>query len=466
MRMLAIVAILACCLGNAGTAAGTTLREALLQAYLGNTDLAAQRAALTAVETQVAQARAGYLPTITGSLQQQSTNGTSDSAFTFPNTPGQNLSDYERLIESQDANTTTATLTLKQNLYNGGGTMAAMDRARNNVLAGRAQLSSVEQSVLLRAATAYINTWRDRAVLAETIANLKGLESQLAAAQRRYELGKVARTDVVQAEGRVAGAMADVDGARATLADSEADYEKTMGGPPGPLAPPTQVEGLPGSLDSAYSQMAANPDTIKARFDVASARAQVDATFADYLPSLDLQGQLNYQNDPNPTMNSMQTAQVGVTLTVPLFQGGSVAARVSEARATERQRAQDLESQMRQVRRDVRSAWDALRSAQRRVGSYQREERANRQALKGVEQEAYLGQRTTLDILNAQQAVNQSVINRVRAEADLFGTGYRLKSTIGQLTAAELGLPVPSKSERADRLSRLMGLDAPEKAGK
>ena len=88
MRMLAIVAIVACCLGNAGTATGTTLREALLQAYLGNTDLAAQRAALAAVETQVAQARAGYLPTITGSLQQQSTNGTSDSAFTFPNTPG------------------------------------------------------------------------------------------------------------------------------------------------------------------------------------------------------------------------------------------------------------------------------------------------------------------------------------------------------------------------------------------
>ena len=229
--------------------AAQTLEDALIEAYLHNPDLSAEQAALRAKDTRVPQARAGYYPNLTATLQRQYTRGDGRSAFVFPDEPGVDLSPYEEILETQDADSTIATLALKQNLYAGGGTSAALAKAEKQVRAGRANLTSVEQTVLLNAANAYVDVWRDRGLMAEAQLNLERLSDRLTATRRRLELGEVAQTDLAQAEAARARGQADRDQASANLASSEATYERVIGMPKALLGEPHAILELPRSLE-------------------------------------------------------------------------------------------------------------------------------------------------------------------------------------------------------------------------
>lgn len=439
-----------------------TLEDALVEAYLHNPDLAGEQAALRATDTRVPQARAGYYPNLTASLQRQWTRGDGRSTFIFPDEPGVNLEPYEEILETQDANSTIATLALKQNLFAGGGTSAALAKAETQVRAGRANLMSVEQTVLLNAADAYVATWRDRRLLEEADLNLERMTSQLAATQRRLQLGEVARTDLAQAEASRARAQADRDQASSNLASSEADYERVIGPVKASLGDPHAIADLPKSLEAAYQLVDTNPDVARANMDLSAARSDVDIAFADLLPSVDVAGQLNYSDDPNPSYFHQKSAQIGITLTVPLFQGGAASAKVREARQTVQQKENQLSGISDQKRKDVRSSWNAILAARSAVQSYRIEADANALALQGVERESGLGLRTVLDILNAQYTLFQSRANLFRAEADAVNASYRLKAAIGQLTVSDLGLSVepynPGLNARQERW-RIFGLD-------
>ena len=445
--------------GNAALAG--TLEEALVSAYLNNPDLEAERAALRATDTTVAQARAGYYPSLTATLQGQLTRGEQTSAFEFPSAPGFDFSTYEDILETQDADSTIATLALKQNLYAGGGTKAKLAGAEASVQAGQAHLRSVEQSVLLSAAQAYVATWRDRALMQEAEANYDRLSRQLQATRRRLELGEIATTDLAQAEARRSRARADRDQARANLAQSEASYEQVIGPIEGPLTDPWAIRELPGDLDEAYALAETNPDIRRAIMDLDTAKSDADAAFAGLLPSVDLVGQLNYANDPNPEFYDQQSAQIGVTLTVPLFQGGAATARVRQSNQTVRQRQSQQESVANQVRRDVRTYWTAIDAARSAIEAYEMEAQSNALALRGVERESNLGLRTVLDVLDSQQDLFQSRSNLVKARADAVDASFRLKSAVGQLTVRDLALPVQpydaDANYRVERV-RLFGL--------
>ncbi len=442
-------------------ATADTLRDALVEAYLHNPDLAAERAALRATDTRVAQARAGYYPNLTATLQGQVTRGKQSSAFDFPSAPGFDFSEYERILETQDADSTFATLALKQNLYAGGATQARLEGAERRVRAGQANLVSVEQNVLASAARAYVAVWRDRRLTTESAANHDRLTRQLKATQRRFELGAVAETDVVQAKARLARAGADQDQARADLAESEATYEQVVGPLPQTFSDPEPLTDLPGDLEQAYALAQSNPDIRRASLNVDAARSDVDVAFAGLLPSVDLVGQLNYADDPNPAFYDQQSAQVGVTLTVPLFQGGLVSAQVRESNQTVRQLQSQQESAAYQVRRDVRTYWTLIEAAKSAVQAFDLEAQSSALALRGVEREANLGLRTVQDVLDAQHDLFQARSNLVRARASAVNASYQLKAAIGQLTVASLTLPVqpynPEINYEMERV-RLFGL--------
>ncbi len=442
-------------------AGAASLRDALEEAYRGNPDLTARRAAVRAADARVTRAWGGYLPTLKGSVQYQVQRGNERLIFNDSDPADKALFD---LVEDLDADTTTYTLSLDQNLFQGGGTQAAVRGAQDRARSGRADLLATEESVLLDAATAYVRVWRDRHTVAEAEANLAGLRERLRKTRRMYELGEVTLTDVRQAEARLARGQAQLDQERASLADSEAFYQRAVGPLPAAFDRPPPLPNVPARLEEAEARAEGAPEIQRATHDVAAARSDVDAAFAGFFPSLDLSGQLNRQEDPNVFIKSTESASIGVKLTVPFFEGGVTLARLREGRATVEQRREELLSQTRQVAEGVQKAWDQLAIARSQAASYRAEVAANRLALEGVEREAQVGRRTTLDILDAQQDLFRSRLDALRAEADLVVATFAIKRSIGELTADGLGLRAARPADAAAAAHagwrRLFGLDS------
>ena len=414
--------------------AAQTLEDALIEAYLHNPDLSAEQAALRAKDTRVPQARAGDYPNLTATLQRQYTRGDGRSAFVFPDEPGViNLSPYEEILETQDADFTIATLALKQNLDARRRHERCLGQGGKAGPCGPGQPDlGVEQTVLLNAANAYVDVWRDRGLMAEAQLNLERLSDRLTATRRRLELGEVAQTDLAQAEAARARGQADRDQGSANLASSEATYERAIGMPKAVLGEPHAILELPRSLEESHRWPMRTP-TSCGRPWICRRRARiVDIAFANLLPSIDLAGQLNYSDDPNPTYLHQKSAQIGITLTVPLFQGGGPSAKVRETNQTVQQRQSQLDGVSGQIRQQVRTSWNAIVAARSAVESYHIEADSNALALRGVERENSLGLRTVLDVLNAQYTLFQSRSNLLRAQADLVNASYKLKSAIGQ----------------------------------
>ncbi len=441
---VALVALLA----SPSSAGAETLEEALVDVYLGNPELAAGRARLRAADELVPQALAGWRPTISADAGIEGVSGQSRSSAT-----GQQL--------DIDHTTRRIGVQVRQNLYAGGATTAATSRAENLVRAERANLVALEQRILLDAIDAYTAVWRDRAVLDLALNNEQRLKRQLQATRDRFQVGEVARTDVAQAEARLSRARADVEAAKANLAASTAFYERVVGKEPGRLAKPTRLAALPRTLAEARSIAAQNPQIIATTFGLAAAQDDVDVSFAALLPSVDLLARADRIEEPQATLSWQRSASIGVSVTVPLYQGGAEYARVRAARQTVEARRNDLDAAHRSVQQSVASAWDRLLAATAAIAALRAEVRANDIALQGVQEENLVGARTVLDVLDAEQELFTSRVNLVRAERDEILASFQLKAAIGELTTEGLGLRVERyDAERnywASR-KRLMGL--------
>ncbi len=406
-----------------------SLDDALVQTYLNNPRLDSGRAELRATDELVPQARAGWLPTLflNGQVEQVATE-TESNTFNDTDTD-------ERLASS-------IALTLNQSIYAGGGIGASVERSENLVRSQQAQLIALEQNVLFDAVEAYTSTWQDRSVLDLSLNNEERLERQLQATRDRFEVGEVARTDVAQAEARLSRARADVEQAKADLADSSATFEQVIGEVPGELVEPRVLSTLPPNKASAQEIASTNPNIIASNFSLSAARDNIDVAFADLLPSLTLQGELSYQDEPSSSIDNQQTASIGLNLSIPLYQGGAAYARVRENKQTADQARHDLEDVMREVQQTVESTWETLQAASAAIESFRDEVRANQIALEGVQEEALVGQRTVLDVLDAEQELFESQVNLVRAQRAEILASYQLKAATGQLTVADIGLPV------------------------
>ena len=431
----------------------TTLREALVSAYQTNPDLEAGRALLRATDELVPQALAGYRPSLFLNSGVEAARGEIGR--------GTRSTGQDR---SQTANRTSkqVALSVRQNLYAGGSTAAGVRQAENQVSAARANLISTEQQVLLDAITAYTDAWRDKSVLDLALNNEQRLRRQLRATRDRFEVGEVARTDVAQAEARLSRARADIETAKANLAASRAEYRRVIGTDPGVLDDPQGAEGLPPSLEQALAIAANNPDIINATYTLAAAREAVDVAYGNILPSLDLQSDLSYADQPNASQPWQDEASIGLALTIPLYQGGAEYAQVRQAREQALQNRSTLESAQRSVRENAARTWDQVYAARAAIRSFQDEVRANRIALDGVQQEALVGSRTVLDVLDAEQELFTSQVNLVRARRDYVVVTYQLKAAIGELTVDDLKLGIETYNpvvyyER--NRTRLFGLD-------
>jgi TolC family type I secretion outer membrane protein len=444
--MLAMVIALGLGLTGAAPGRAQTIDEALVAAYLTNPDLQAQRAALRATDELVPQALSDWRPTVA-----------IDSGV------------ETRDIDSQDGggtlNTKEAGIALDQQIYSGGETVANTERAENLVRSERARLVAFEQNVLLDAATVYTNLLAAEAVLDFAIQNENRLRRQLQATQDRFEVGVVTRTDVAQAEARLSGAIADRVRAEGELTAARADYRRVINQEPGRLVVPEPLRALPASeVEAQELAEVNNPNIAVGQFDLAAARAEVDVALAALLPRLSVRGELTYADEPTLTQEWQRDASIGANLTVPLYQGGGEYARVRQTKQTVRQRQDDLEAAFRAVRNEVTAAWQALLTASTQIQSISAEVRANQIAVEGVRQEAMVGQRTVLDVLDTESDLFDSQVRLVQARRDEIIASYRVKASVGELTVAGINLPVQPYEPDAyylDVRSRLIGLGEP-----
>lgn len=430
--LLAITTVLA----GTSTASSESLKEALAAAYENNPQLMAQRAALRAVDESVSQANAGFLPSVNGSVALRRGAQTFDASAS-----GQG-------IANQDINDDSYSVTVNQNIFRGFQDRSARKQAVRNVKAGRAQLSNVEQQVLLGAVTAYMNVLRDEAVVELNINNIQVLERQLQASRDRFRVGEVTRTDVAQSEARLEGAKSTLLTAEATLAASRAEYQRVIGRAPATLETPDSKPVLPESLDAAVEvAIADSPNVNAARYNEQAAQYSIKQAKGNLLPSVDVvyrrlhnEGLQNVGPQAFPTV--FDQSQVTVQLTVPIYNGGQRHSSIRQAKQIRSQRMMEIYQAERVAQETALVAWNNYRAAQGQIQSNEAQVRANEIALEGVRQEAYVGSRTTLDVLNAEQELLNSRVLLVRAQRDEAVAAYSLVSAVGGLTAQGLGLGV------------------------
>jgi len=429
-RRISELAMLAVSLLAVGAvpALGGTLDEALVLAYGSNPNLEAARAELRAVDEGVPQALSGWRPTVRleGSTGRELRSTSTSASATRHDT----LSPL------------SASLRLSQPLYRGGQTVASTSQAENLVLAQRAHLASVEQSILLRTVETYANVVRDQAVLELTKNNENVLTQQLTATNDRFAVGEVTRTDVAQSESRLARSRAQRIQAEGDLISSRAAYLEVVGDAPTDLQPPQLPAGLPSAEAETVEGTENHPDVVSARFVERAALDEVDVAFGQMLPSLTLNGRLTSQEDVTSANLSSNSAALTADLIVPLYQGGGVEARIREAKERVAQRRRETESQRRAASQEGVGAWQALETARARIVSLEAAVEATTVALEGVRQEASVGSRTVLDVLDAEQENLDAKVSLVRARRDELLASYRVLAAIGRLAADQLGLSV------------------------
>jgi outer membrane protein len=430
-RCMAFLLSVACALGLGGTVVrAQTLEQALAAAYAGNPTLAAERARLRATDEQVPQALSNWRPTVDafGVVGKRSLQGNGRTAFGGGN---------------QDLTPRTVGAQVTQPLFRGGRTLAQTRSAENAVRAGRARLESVEQRVLLNAVTAYMDVYRDQAVLELQIRNEQRLARQLEATRDRFQVGEVTRTDVFQAEARLAGATAARVGAEGSLERSRATYRNVVGEVPGVLAQPSIPRALPNTLDQAVATAKRqNPDILAAEFTERSSLDTVDQVRGELLPSLSLQG--TAERDDEATFEGARTEALEalVNIDVPLYQSGAVYSRLRQSKQNVVENRKVLDQTRQDAVEAATSAWNDLQTARAALTSFRKAVQANEVALEGVQREAEVGARTVLDVLDAEQELVDSQVNLVRAQRDEIVATFSLKTAIGELSARQLALPV------------------------
>ena len=447
---LSAVALLAFLGVSATTADAESLREALAQTYETNPELASERAGLRATDESVPQALSNWRPEV----EIDSSYGLRKRDRDF-NTSAPDIKNTDQLQ--------TISLNVSQNLFRGFRTLSETDRAQNLVAAGRADLITTEQSVLLQAVTAYINVVRDRVILSLRENNVRVLEQERQATADRFEVGELTRTDVAQAGSRLAQSVSERTEAQGNLDSSSADYVEVIGTAPGVLERPTLPAGLPSTEEDAVNQAKTNnPDVVSQDFSERADRDNIDLIAGELLPTLSLAGELERNKDVLGADTVTTEQSVTLNLTVPLYQAGDVYSRIRAAKQSANQSLLSLAEEERQAQESARQSWADLKSASSRIVSGEAEVSAQEIAFEGVQQEAQVGSRTVLDVLDAEQELLDARVDLVVAQRDEIVAAYQVLQAIGRLTAQDLDLPVaiydPTRNFR-DVEDRLFGSD-------
>jgi outer membrane protein len=420
--------------GHAQTAAAPaqTLRDALAAAYENNPTLTAARSGQRAIDENVPIARADGLPDLGASV------GYNEVLVQGSN----NTFAPDRTVSVQGQ--------LNVPLYQGGVVRNSIRSARARVESGQARLRDTEAAVFSQVVAAYMDVLRDEAVVALNRNNVEVLTVNLQATQDRFDIGDLTRTDVAQSQARLALARGNLEAAEARLIASRENYINLVGTVPGDLTAPPPLPGLPADSETAVvTALAENPDLEAAQIDAQASGFDVRAARGGRLPQVSLTTSGGYSdflgsitsNIPDVAVSQSQTsASAGVTVRIPLFQGGRPAARVRQAQARESQALEQVIGVERSVIAQTRAAFASLRGARAVAQSSEVAVSANRLSLEGVRAENSVGSRTILDILNAEQELLNAQVQLVSARRDAYVAGFTLLAAMGRAEAEDLGI--------------------------
>jgi outer membrane protein len=424
---VAVALSLAC-----STAGAETLQSALAKAYQNNPQLNAQRAIVRQTDETVPQALSGYRPqlSITSSAGAEYTDTKVISSGQTVHLEGAN---YPR----------AAGITGQQTIYNGFQTANKTRQAESQVSAARETLRVMEQTILLGAATIYMDVLRDMASLEVQRSNVRVLTETLRQTRDRFNVGEVTRTDVAQAEAQLAAGQSALHAAESTLVTSRGNYRRIIGVEPVALAPGAPVDRLsPPTLPAAVGVgVAQNPAVTAAMFGIDAAVLAVKVAEGALYPKLTLTGSVQQQYDATLTTPQLFTASALFGLTIPLYQGGAEYSAIRQSKEAVGQQRLNLDQMRDQARATVVQSWGQLEAAKAQILAAQQQVTASEVALNGVREEARVGQRTTLDVLNAQQALVNARVALVTAQHDRVVASYSLLSAVGRLSPGVLRLP-------------------------
>lgn len=426
-------------IAGAAVASAETMQSALVKAYQDNPQLNSQRANARSIDENVPQALSGYRPkvSITAGVGEQYTSLTSKSPSVFvPNQP----------VYANTALTVTpysVGVTATQTLFNGFQTANRTRAAESQVSGAREALRVMEETILLNAATAYMDVLRDTANLEVQRSNVRVLQETLKQTRDRFDVGEVTRTDVAQAEAQLAAGQSAELAAESTLTTSKANYRQIIGVEPVDLAPGSPVDRFfPKTLGASIELgLTENPQVTSAMYGVDISFLQVKINEGALLPTVNLQVSAQQQSEPVVGVTTEFSGQVTGQVVVPIYQGGSEYSLIRQSKESLSQQRLTLDLTRNQVRQAVVQAWGQLEAAKAQVTAAQSQVTSSEVALNGVREEARVGQRTTLDVLNAQQALVNARVALVTAQHDRVVSSYTVLSAVGRLSPQVLGLP-------------------------
>ncbi len=414
---------------TATAAFGQTLEEALNAAYNSNPTIAAERARQRATKELTPQAVANALPQITGGASFTKTDGSQTldgAAFGDPGAPS-----FTRDFKLE---TTSYQVSGEQAVFTGFRNYNAIRAARSRVKAGAADLALVEQDVLTRAANAYFDVVRDLKVFGANSNNVEVLIRQKREADLRFEVGEVTKTDVAQAEARLAQARANMTTAQARLAVSRASFVETIGDAPGTLEDDPILPAAPSTLEESLAiSRAGAPSIVRARMAEHAQKRNVQVAKGQFAPTVSLTA--SYQFAEEPSLFALEDEQFayGARASVPIFLGGLNISRVREAKALHEQSRRQVEAAERRADAAVTGSWEQLQAAKANIQSATAQVSASELALNGVRREAQLGVRTTLDVLDAEQEFLNAQVSLANAERDARLATFQLLAAMGAL---------------------------------
>jgi outer membrane protein len=414
----------------ASAAGAQTLEQSLAAAYINNPVLNAQRAATRAVDEKVPQALSGFRPQVSAGA---------DAGIAWSRTRRQGSGTTSGTIHTYEYG-----LTVTQNVFNGFTTINTTRSAEAQVLGARETLRNTEQNVLLDAATSYMGVVRDTAIVELQRQNVEALREQLRATRDRFDVGELTRTDVAQSEARLALAESQLIAANAALNASRAAFRRDIGVDPRRLSPARPVEHLvPKSLDASVAASEnQHPAIAASRHGVDVASLQVKVAEGTLLPVVSIEGTVSRAVEPSLGTESSSQASIFGRLTVPIYQGGGEYSRIRESKETLGQRRLEADVARDQVRAAVVQSFGLLNASRFQVEAAQAQVNAAQIALNGVQEEYRVGQRTTLDVLNAQAELVNARSLLITAQRDRVVNSYSLLSAIGRLSAEFLRLNV------------------------
>ncbi|MHC1942748.1 TolC family outer membrane protein [Bradyrhizobium sp. UFLA06-06] len=425
--------VLACALLTETAARAESLPEALVKAYQTNPQLNAERARQRATDENVPQALAGYRPQIIAGLSV-GLQAVRDQL------PG-------NVIQTATLKPWQIGVTVTQTLFNGFKTANSVRVAELQVQSGREALRNVGQGLLLDAVTVYTNVLANQTLVEAQRANVAFLKETRAITERRLNAGDVTPTDTAQAEARLNRGLADLNAAEVNFAVSQATYAQVVGNAPSQLRPAETIDRLlPRSREDAIAlSLREHPAVTAAGFDVDVASTSIRVAESSLMPNVSVQGSVSRSRDTDTTLGSFGTDQASVIgqVTQPIYDGGTAASQTRQAKEVAAQSRLVLDKVRNQAKTAVVSAWVANEGAKIAVSASESEMKAAEVALAGVQKEAAGGQRTTVDVLNAQQDLITARARLIGAQRDRVIASYTLLSATGRLDVKTLNLKTP-----------------------